>query len=143
MSRKKKIRHAEPPEIKIGGKRISRKAFEAEEEGSTDHLPPVFSFAETCPNHFQLYKWTSEELKHLIDALRRYSKMRWQEIRKTKGFNSVDPSTFSVPLPNYISPDVAILEFRVNHKARIFGYRSRQVFNIIWFDRNHEVYPMS
>lgn len=141
--KKKKLQPEKTSAIKIRGKRISPKAFEAEEEGSTDHLPPVFSFAETCPNHFKLCDWQYEELKHLNDVLRRYSRMSWAEIRKEKGFGPVDSSTFSVQLPQYISPDIAILEFRVNKRARIFGYRARQVFNIIWFDRNHEVYPMS
>jgi|HigsolmetaAR203D_1030402.scaffolds.fasta_scaffold26797_2 hypothetical protein len=141
---KKRNFKAEPPsEVRIGGKRISREAFEAEAEGSTDHLPPVFSFAFACPNHFQLSEWQREELKHLVDTLRRYSRMKWEEIRKVKGFRSVDPNTFSVPLPDDISPDIVILEFRVSKRARIFGYRSKQVFHIIWFDRNHEVYPMS
>lgn len=141
MSKKPK---QHPSKKQIGARGISNKLFQIPDDGlSTDHLPPVFSFVDTCPNHFQLHEWQGEELKHLINTLRDLSKRTWAEVRQIKGFLKVDPSTFSKSLPEYLSPDITIYECRVSKRSRIFGHRVRNAFHIIWFDRNHEVYPMS
>lgn len=142
-SKKKKPIIGKEPEMRIAGKKISADAFRVPDEGSTDHMSPVFSFIDCCPNHFQLSDWQYDELKALMSTLRDFSGRQWSEVRKSKGFRSVDSTTFSQGLPEYISPDVTIWEFRVSKRARLFGHRSRNVFNIVWFDRNHEVYPMS
>ncbi|KGE20684.1 MAG6450 family protein [Paenibacillus wynnii] len=145
MSSKKKKKPVlgHQPKSQLGGKTISPEAFNVPDEGSTDHLSPVFSFIDCCPNHFQLSDWQFDELKALMATLRDLSGKQWSELRKIKGFKSVDSSTFSCDLPAYISPEVTIWECRVSGRARIFGHRSRNVFKIVWFDRNHEVYPMS
>lgn len=130
----------------IRDKRLSEKAVIAPEDtGSTDHMPPVLSFKDVCPNHFQLEEWQGTELKQLVDTLKKLGNSTWQDALKIKGLGIkiVDPKTFSKDLPEYISPDVSIYECRVSQRARLFGYRIRNVFHVIWFDRNHEVYPMS
>lgn len=130
----------------ILGKTILDEAFNVpEEEGSTDNLQPVFSFRDLCNNHFQLHEWQEDEIKKLVQTFRDCGNWTWSEAKKVRGFNlkPVDPRTFSKSLPEFISPDLTILEFRVSKRARVFGYRARNVFHIIWFDRNHEVYPMS
>jgi len=133
-----------PPQSSIGGKIINPQAFDVpDEQRSTDHMNPVFSFMDTCHNHFQLDELTRQELKQLIDQLRMFSKMTWGEVRKVKGFQPVNPSTFSKSLPTHLSPDIKIFECRVTGKIRLFGHRIRNAYHIIWFDRNHEVYPMS
>lgn len=141
-SKKKKPMLSVQPKSQIGGKTISSSAFDVPDEGSTDHLSPVFSFSDCCPNHFQLSDWQSDELKALMSTLRDLSGKQWSEVRKIKGFKSVDSVTFSRDLPAYISPDVTIWECRVSGKARLFGHRYKNVFKIVWFDRNHQVYPM-
>lgn len=141
--RRKPVLEQEHKKQTIAGKTISPDAFEIPDTGSTDHLNPVFSFMDVCPNHFQLSDWQGDELKALIACLRDMSGRKWSEVRMNKGFKSVDPRTFSKELPQYISPEVTIYEFRVSKKARIFGHRVRNVFRVVWFDRNHEVYPMS
>lgn len=128
----------------IAGKKIKKDAFDLPDDTrSTDHMSPVFSFSDTCPNHFRLDDWTKKEIKQLIDQLRLYSGMKWSDLRKIKGFGPVDPSTFSKKLPKTISPEVKIYECRINGKMRLFGHRVKNTYHIIWFDRNHEVYPMS
>lgn len=144
MGKKVKPKAQKPDSRTIRGRKISGTAFDSPHEtGSTDHLAPVFSFSDTCPNHFLLEHWQSNELKQLIQALRDFGNRSWSELRKLKGFKSVDQRHFSQPLPEYISPELTIWECRVTGRARLFGYRNKNVFHIVWFDRNHEVYPMS
>jgi len=143
MAKNKKLKPGNNEKLTIKGRGISANATDVDFIGSTDHLSPVFSFIDTCQNHFQLHDWGREELKHLNDKFREYSKMTWSELRGIKGFQSVNPKTFSQPLPAHISPDVTVYECRISGKARLFGHRVNNVFRVIWFDRNHEVYPMS
>lgn len=142
----KKIKPHGNKDVSISGKRIPNSAFEAEEE-NTNGLSPLFSFKHLCTNHFQLHEWGSEELKSLTDTFIKMEQQSWTDIMKQRkrglGYAVVDPSTFSKSLPRHISPDVSIIEIRVTQKARLFGYRWRNIFNVIWFDRNHEVYDMS
>jgi hypothetical protein len=142
MSKKKKPQLGNKEKATIRGRTISNEAFEVPESGSTDHMQPVFTFNDTCPNHFQLHDWQYEELKHLTEKLRDLSKKTWAEIKSVKGFMIVDQKNFSRNLPEYISQDATIYECRISKRARLFGHRARNVFCIIWFDRNHEVYPM-
>jgi hypothetical protein len=130
---------------KIRGKNIKASALDVQKEQGTDHLPPVFSFKHVCNNHYYLTDWRSEELQRLIDTFRTMESLNWSEVIRYKGlgFKIVDPKTFSTDLPEVISPDISIIEFRVSKRARLFGYRDKNIFNIIWFDRNHEVYSMS
>lgn len=141
---KKKPRLAQEEKRKIHGRTISDEAFEVTDgKGSTDHLPPVFTFVDTCNSHFLLEDWQGDELRSLISTLKDLGRMTWREIQQLKGFKIVDQTTFSKELPRNISPDVTIYECRVSKRARIFGHRSKNQYNIVWFDRNHEVYPMS
>lgn len=132
---------------RIGGHNIKDKAVEVEDEGSTNHLKPHFSFKSVCNNHFLLSDWTSRELSDLIQTFKTLESMSWGDIMnqgKKGGLGCcvVNSAHFSKRLPETISPEVSIIEFRVNKKARLFGYRWRNVYHIIWFDRNHDVYPM-
>jgi len=140
---KQKAKLPQQGRVHIGGKTISPELFNKPDRGSSDHMNPVFSFSDTCHNHFPLESWQGSELKHLIDKLRDMSKRPWAEIRRNKGFIIVDQRTFSTKLPDHLSEDLTIYEFRVSQRARVFGHRIHNSFHIIWFDRNHEVYPMS
>lgn len=140
----KRIKSGKKQKNKIGGKTLKDKALEVE-EGGTDHLPPYFSFKHACSNHFQLSDWQSGEIAELMETFRRMEQLNWHEIHKHRGLNykQVDPRTFSKDLPEFISPDLSIYEVKVTKRARLFGYRLKNIFHIIWFDRNHEVYSMS
>ncbi len=130
---------------KIGQAKISPAAVELRNGNSTDHLNALFSFCDSCPNHFQLSEWQSTELKSLVDTFKNMGKRPWSELKADRGLQikMVDPKYFSKKLPDFISQDVTIHELRVSKRARIFGHRTGNVFNIIWFDRNHDVYKMS
>ncbi|WYP28464.1 hypothetical protein NSQ54_10310 [Alkalihalobacillus sp. FSL W8-0930] len=144
----KRIKVSNPKnQNKISGKTISDKALEVRNPGhNTNDLAPHFSFKHACNHHFQLSDWQSIELAELIECFRKLESQSWTNIMKQSkrglGYCKVDPKTFSKSLPEYISPEHTIIELRVNKKARLFGYRWENVFHIIWFDRNHDVYPM-
>jgi len=142
MSKKQFKKKSKDEKRTLHGKKISPDAFKVVDSGSTDNQNPVFSFQFTCANHFQLSDWQHDELKGLISKLRELSGKRWVEIKSLKGFKPVDPATFSKQLPQNVPQDATIFECRTSGKARLFGYRINNIFHIVWFDRNHQVYPM-
>jgi hypothetical protein len=147
MSKKnrKKIKIPNDKKHSIRGKTIADCAFIAEYEQNTDNTAPTFSFKSCDENQFTLSKWQPKEIEQLISTLKRLEHCTWQQIKNNKGFGykKVDPDTLNYALPEYISPDETIIELRVSKRARLFGYRSRNIYHIIWFDRNHDVYDMS
>ena len=133
-----------PIEKKKKGNRLPQEVAEVQETGSTDHLNPVFSFDSTCKNHFQLNELTKGELDQLIDSLRIMSSLSWAEVKKYKGLRFKGPlEHYNATLPEWLDRDVDVFEFAFSKRGRVFGYKSGRIFHIIWFDRNHDLYPMS
>lgn len=143
--KRKKINITQKKKLEIKGKPIAEEAFETNLIQNTDDMTPTFSFKSCSNNNFKLSEWQPREIDQLIEVFKRLESCTWKEIRRNKGFGYtvVDPESFSCELPEFISPDITIIELRVSKRARLFGFRSNNVFNIIWFDRNHEVIPMS
>lgn len=142
---KRKIKYQKNDNRQLRGKKIADEAFETTFIQDTDDMTPTFSFKSCSNNRFKLSEWQPKEIEQLISVFKKLESCSWKEIRRNKGFGYkiVDPDTFSCNLPENISPDETIIELRVSKKARLFGYRGKNIFYIIWFDRNHEVYPMS
>lgn len=104
------------------------------------------------PAHECLSEWSKEELKAFGELSRKVSGMTWVEIEKTGGkpgnktglgYTLLDQATVrgKYPIPPSLEPlskDFAFHEMRVTHKARVVGFRSKDVFFLIWLDRNHK-----
>ena len=127
--------------IKAGDKprRISSKVLEAPEEPRSDY--PVFSFMHVADKHCLLSKWRGKELDELIEALKTMEQLTWDRIGTHNGLRFTPISNPAKPLPERVSPDETIYEIRVCSVKRVFGYRTGNVFRILWFDREHEVCP--
>ena len=119
-------------------------------EGSTDDLPPSFSFhhfdtSKECPS-----EWTGEQVRALFALMQTASSMLWRDVKGTGGgrggkkkvgvgFTSVYPKECKRELPDQLAEDVNLSEMRVNGAARIFGVRHEATYYVIWLDRNHSV----
>lgn len=101
---------------------------------------PVLSFKHVSDNHCLLSDWISTEIKELISTFKMLEEVPWNKLHST-GLRLKAIDSFSKPLPPYISPDETIYEIRVCQKKRVFGYRTDDIFRVIWFDRNHEICP--
>lgn len=102
-------------------------------------LNPVFRFSNIDQNKWRLYDWSSEEIKDLMDTFRKMEQISWHDLLKHRGLNL--KKIEDVNYPPHISPDESIYEIRVCKVKRIFGYINENIFNLIWFDRDHSVCP--
>lgn len=133
-----------PNQDKKKGHRLPTKVTEVKHPGPTNNLSPVFSFSSTCKQLYQLSSLQKDELDVLINSLQIMSKLSWKEVLKHSGLRYKGPiEHYNGKLPEWLDDDVELFEFRFSRRGRVFGYRTGQIFNIIWFDRNHEVNPMS
>lgn len=146
---KRKIRAGKPKENKIGGKEINPNATNASFGEDTDLQYPVFSF-KYSHSSYPLHDWGKRELKGLMKYLKMMESLTWKRI-KTDGrdgslrFTSINQRDFPKEIPSSlnISPDETLIEITVGDPCRLFGFRTGRIFNVIWFDKNHNVYDMS
>ena len=86
---------------------------------------------------YPIYELTKEELKSFINFAKRFESIPWREIKNYIGFKFEIIPNIKVP---YNSLNENICSLRVSQKFRLIGFRKENAFNIIWFDKNHEVY---
>lgn len=120
--------------------KIPAKALEAAPEHPRQNYP-VFSFIHVSDKHCPLSNWRGKELNELIVTLQTMEQLTWDNMKAHKGLNIKPITKFAKPLPQRVSPDETIFEVKVCEVKRIFGYRTGNVFRVLWFDREHEVCP--
>lgn len=130
--------------INVGGQkkenRIGNRATELRGE-STENQAPLFSFRCVCETHCQLSDWEKAEIKALMSTLQKVEGLLWKDIRRHQGLNYKPLDSVAYQLPPNVPPDATIEELKVDKRRRLIGYRSGRIFNLVWFDRNHEVCP--
>ena len=110
---------------------------------SYDQKRPIFSF-HSIEKNYCLSKCTTNEKASLADRLHRLSRLTWAELKSAPrhglGCEKIDHSAIKAAIPHSITPDVKFLSFRFYNKAPMVGYRDKEVFNIIWLDREYSLY---
>ena len=100
-------------------------------------------------------------LRHLVDGWRisdcerddqaafaltaeRLSRLSWQEIKNAHrhgvGTEKISRDALKAPVPMSITEDVQFLALRFSGKKPMVGFRSNQIFHIVWFDPRFELY---
>lgn len=85
--------------------------------------------------------WHGKDFKLLIDFFVKLESLTWKEIYNDKGLNFERNKNIALCLPQGFPPDANLCSMRVNDKKRVYGYRVKDFFYIVWFDKNHEVCP--
>ena len=111
---------------------------------------PVFSFQFYDRRH---KKFSAKSVSNcgdfylLFTHLKKFGNMTWRQIEQSGDYHAHEvtwkdtkqKSGFPERLgetPNQFPP----YQFKVFEEFRIFGFHQGNVFQIVWFDRNHEVY---
>lgn len=144
-SERRKVSRTAKRAARLRDKDVS-KAVELDVDVMNDNdQPPVFSFKHVDNNRYRLSEWWGDELDQLVETFKKMESLRWPDIHRHSGLDCkhVEPYEYIAELPEMISPDVKILQIRASKKSRIFGYRWKHVFRLVWFDKNHDVRPMS
>lgn len=108
---------------------------------SSNTKKPIFSF-EYMVNNYCVDDCEQNEKASLADALYRRSKLTWAQLSTAPhnklGYEPI--RKLNVPLPKNIKEDVTIISFRFCGKKPMVGYRDKQIFYILFLDREFKVY---
>lgn len=121
------------------------KRFTAGDQASegTDDCHPAFSFEHMITTH-SVERCEKEEIVSLSMALYKLSQLTWKQIKSAHrhgmGFEKLPTTCIKASIPNIVTPDVNLLAFRFHGKKPMVGFRSGQVFYIIWLDRDYSLY---
>lgn len=89
-----------------------------------------------CDDKFPLCDLNKQELKAFIAFAKKIESLPWRSIKTLDGFNYENLP--SLKKPDNLGEDVILSSLRVSKKFRIIGFREKQFFYIVWFDRNHK-----
>jgi len=122
------------------GKRVS-----VPETPNYDEMPPVFSLERLQQGQFCLSSLDQEHKASFADAMFRRRQMSWREIKQASrhglGFEKISKGQIKAGIPQFITEEHEyFLAFRFKGKAPMVGYRVRNVFYVLWFDPNFELY---
>jgi hypothetical protein len=72
------------------------------------------------------------------------AKLSWQEIRSAPrhgvGSEKISRDALRAPVPASITEDVQFLALRFSGKKSMVGFRSRDVFHVVWLDPGFKLY---
>lgn len=104
---------------------------------------PIFSFHYLQDSHC-ISRCNTKQKAAFADTMRLLSKLTWQEIqssyRHSLGSEKIPRYRFYATIPNQIADDEALLSIRFYDRAPMVGIRRKQIFHIIWFDIDFNVY---
>ena len=100
-----------------------------------------FAFSSVCERYCLLSEWQKTELTELMSYFKKIEKLVWKNILKDEALNYESHDFVDIPIPESFPPDASLDSMRVTLKMRVYGYRTQDIFNIIWFDREHKVCP--
>ena len=122
------------------GKRIRAHASDDTPPGKPH---PSFSLRYVDRAHC-LSSCTRKEKAAIADTIHKLSKIPWAEIetapRHGSGYERIARSSLARPVPSHVTEDAPIKAFRFFGRAAMVGYRSGDVFFVIWFDRKFKLY---
>lgn len=103
-----------------------------------------FQFADT--RRLLVSTWTAEEKDRLFSFFKQLEQTKWPQVLQTGGkrgskaglgYTPIPQAQLPAPLPDNLSPDLTIFELRVSGKLRVFAFRTGDICNIVWYDREH------
>ena len=104
---------------------------------------PAFSFDYLQDSHCITLCDDSDQLA-FVNALRKLSKLTWNQIRSTQrhglGSEKIYRRSFQVPIPAIIGEDITFIAIRFSGFKSMIGYQEDRIFQIVWFDRDFNVY---
>ena len=86
-----------------------------------------------------------EEKAAFFDTIKKLSELTWVQIYKTPkhglGCEKIDRKSITGDsIPDVVDEDTTIIAFRYNGKKAMVGFREKDTFFILWFDREYKLY---
>jgi hypothetical protein len=110
---------------------------------SHNELSPVFSLR-YMRNEYSLEKCEEADKIAFVIQMIKLSGMSWSEIiaapRHGLGSEKISQNCIKTGIPNIVTQDTTLLGLRFSGKKVMVGFRDKDIFHILWFDRNFKLY---
>ena len=110
---------------------------------SSQTMKPKFAF-EYLQSSYCISKCEKDDRAALSDALRMLSSITWAQIASAPkhglGTETLHQSAIHAAIPACVTDDTRLLAFRFSGTKAMVGYRTQEVFYVLWFDRDFTLY---
>ncbi|MDO8684913.1 MAG: hypothetical protein Q7N50_15725 [Armatimonadota bacterium] len=103
--------------------------------------PPVFSLSQVRKSHC-ITNCEQREKSDFAEMLRKLSQCIWHDLENSNyhGIGCERIKRLKVKRPEDLSDDTIFIAFRFSGMKPMVGHRENDVFHILWFDREFNVY---
>lgn len=95
-------------------------------------------------NGYDVDDLQAEDQCLFLKRLRHLSKMKWLEVinapRHGAGKEKINTNSIQVAVPRFVTDDVDLWSLRFTQRKAMVGWRSGDVFHVVWIDHNFTVY---
>ena len=100
------------------------------------------------------HKWQIKDAGEVLRALKAYEGMTWNDISSSSGGKRTGSNSHFVEIGRlikeardrmtylHLDTEDMIYSLRIGSKKRLYGLLRSRVFEIIWYDENHEIYEI-
>lgn len=135
------------------GRKDKKQPISQSKEESYYKQTPLWSF-KYLDNSYD--KWQIESTQELLSELKSYEGLTWQDImsasggkRKGNGSNSHYIAISEICreaqqrlIAIKLDAEDTLFSLRIGSKKRLWGLLRSRAFEMIWYDKNHEIYPL-
>ena len=132
------------PKIKKGNGQSAGR-FTVPEAENYENKPPVFSLERLQDGKHGFTCLDREDKAQFSEAIFRRRAITWAEIKAANrhglGFEKIARNAIKAGMPPFVTDDTDhFLAFRFSGMKPMVGYRIRDVFYVLWFDRDFTLY---
>ncbi|TXL02746.1 hypothetical protein BMR07_17130 [Methylococcaceae bacterium CS1] len=109
---------------------------------------PIFSLEKLQEGKYCLSGLDKEDKASFADSLFKRKSLSWSQIQQADkhglGTEKISKAAINAEMPKFVTADFKdFLVFRYSGKKAMVGYRKKDVFFILWFDHNFQLYNHS
>jgi hypothetical protein len=110
-----------------------------------DSKPPIFSLERLQAGKYCHSGLDKDHKAAFSDAIFKRKSTSWRELKSCQrgglGFEKIAKNSINEKLPTFLTQEEDnLLAFRFKGKAPMVGYRVKDVFYVLWFDRDFTLY---
>jgi hypothetical protein len=110
-----------------------------------DKLPPIFSLEKIVGDKYCFSNLDDKDKKQFAESIFKRKNLSWSDIKKAHrhalGFEKIPKNSIKGTKPSFITDDInEFLSFRFNGMKPMVGYRTQNIFYVLWFDLDYTLY---
>jgi len=113
-----------------------------------NNMPPIFSLEKIVGDNYCFSELDDIDKKQFAESIFKRRNINWKDIynlpKHTLGTEKIPKSQIKGSLPNFITEDMNdFLVFRFSGLKSMVGYREKNIFYVLWFDKDFTLYKHS